>query len=353
MFAAIAVAAVLQQDAPASFDADARIREAIAVIRPVAYRSAEVDWAAIEADMRRRAEGATDTVDLLPAYAALTYGLGDGHSFIQPTAEATEGWRARHGSRRLLPDTPPRARATSTFIGREEVTHRALPASATRDAQLIVVPPVQGSGAHTRDYAAALFAATADVSQKTCGYVLDLRGNTGGNVWPMLIGLSGLLGDGPQGGMMDPQGRIEMYAELREGSAVILAEENRGLTMASAANWRPIPALRQAPVALLIDDGVYSSGEGVAVAFRGRAATRFFGQKTGGLASANNGYLLSDGTNLVITVAMMTDRDGATYPHGIEPDQAVAAGDGEAGNPEDAAIEAAQAWLASHPGCGG
>lgn len=351
MFTALALAA-LYQDAPA-FDADARIREAIAVVRPVAYRSAQVDWVAVEADMRRRAEGAADTVDLLPAYAALTYGLGDGHSFIQPTAEATEGWRARHGDRRLLPDTPRRARPTSTFVGRTAVDHRSLPLENDHAAELIVVPAVQGAGEPAQAYAAALFSATADASQKTCGYVLDLRGNTGGNVWPMLTGLSGLLGDGPQGRMMDAQGRIEDYADLREGAAVILAEEGRGQTMASAATWRPLPALARAPVALLIDDAVFSSGEGVAVAFKGRASTRFFGQKTGGLASANNGFELSDGTNLVVTVALMADRNDATYPHGIEPDIPVEAGDGSADNPEDAVVEAAQAWLAAQPGCGG
>lgn len=301
--------------------------------------------------MRRRAEGARDSADLLPAYAALTYGLGDGHSFIQPTAEATALWRERHGDRRLLPDTPPRVRPTSTFMGREGVQHRSLDVGNARTAELIVVPAVSGAGEPARTYAAELFKATADVSPRSCGYLLDLRGNTGGNVWPMLTGLSGLLGDGPQGRMMDPQGRIEDYAELREGSAVILAEEGRGQTMADAAGWRPVPGLVDAPVALLIDDAVYSSGEGVAVAFRGRAATRFFGAKTGGLASANNGYQLSDGTNLVITIAMMADRNGETYPHGVEPDEPVAAGEGSADNPEDAVIEAALSWLSAKPGC--
>ena len=352
MFAALALAAALQQDA-VPFDRDALIAEAIAMVRPIAYRSAQVDWVALEADMRRRSEGARDSVDMLPAYAALTYGLGDGHSFIQPTAEDTAGWTERRGEgARLLPDTPPRPRPTSTFMGREGVSHRAVSVGASHDAELVVVPAVTGAGQTARTYAADLFSAVADAGPRTCGYILDLRGNTGGNVWPMLTGLSALTGDGPAGRSIDATGKVEDYADIREGSAVILAEEGRGLTMMTAAGWRPT-ALTGAPVALLIDNGVYSSGEGVAVAFKGRANTRFFGERTGGLASANNGYMLSDGTNFVITIAMMMDRQGNTHPHGVEPDQAVAAGEDHPADADDAVVEAAKAWLAHQPACGG
>jgi hypothetical protein len=355
MLAALALSLVLVQDPvpndPVAFDRDALIAEAIGLVRPVAFRSAQADWTAIETDMRRRSEGARDSVDMLPAYAALTYGLGDGHSFIQPTQEAAAGWTQRHGEgARLLPDTPRKARPTSTFVGREGVSHRVVPVASGRTAQLVVVPSVSGAGAPARAYASDLFTAIADAGPQTCGYVLDLRGNTGGNVWPMLTGLSPLLGDGPAGRSVDASGNVEHYAELREGSAIVLAEEGRGLTMMTAASWRPT-ALTQTPVALLLDDGVFSSGEGVAVAFKGRAHTRFFGRRTGGLASSNNGYTLSDGTNLVITIAMMMDRDGSIYPHGIDPDQVVDAGDGDMANAEDAVVEAATTWLAQQPGC--
>ncbi|HZW14824.1 MAG TPA: S41 family peptidase [Brevundimonas sp.] len=353
MFIALALAVVLQQ-APASepFDAEARIQEAIAVVRPVAYRTADADWTAIEADMRARSAGARDTVDMLPAYAALLHGLGDNHSFIQPTEDASQGWQARYGERRMLPDVPPRARPTSTFMGRRGVTHRAAPVNASRSVEVVVVPAVMGVGDAAKAYASDLFSALADAQPMTCGYILDLRGNTGGNIWPMLTGLSPLTGDGPAGSAVDAAGIIETYADIREGSAVITVEEGRGHVLMSVEGWRATPGLAEAPVALLIDDGVFSSGEGVAVAFKGRPDTRFFGERTGGLASANNGYRLSDGTNLVVTVAMMMDRDGATYPHGIDPEEAVPAGEGDPADPEDAVVEAARDWLARRPACG-
>ena len=42
---------------------------------------------------------------------------------------------------------------------------------------------------------AGVFGNIAAASDRVCGYVIDLRGNVGGNVWPMKAGLSPLLGE--------------------------------------------------------------------------------------------------------------------------------------------------------------
>lgn len=340
LFAALS----LTQQPSERFDAETRIKDAIAVVRPVAYRSRQVDWDALAEDMRNRAEGARDDIDMLPAWAALAHGLGDGHSFVQPPPEAVAAWRERYGDRPLMPDAPPRPRPGSQFMKRAEIEARTLAVGPSHDAELITVPSVSGFGEKAVAYASRLFGAVADAGPRTCGYVLDLRGNTGGNVWPMLLGLSGLLGDGPQGRSEDADGLIEDYATLKEGSAVVLAEQGRGLTMMTIDNWRPIPSLAASPVAILLDDATASSGEGVAVAFAGRASTRTFGARTYGVASSNEGYPLADGTNVVVTTAMMMDLNSRTYPDGIEPDQVIE-GDGE--DP----VNAARAWLALQPAC--
>jgi C-terminal processing protease CtpA/Prc len=334
----------LTQQPSEGFDAETRIKDAVAVVRPVAYRSRQVDWDALTEDLRNRANGARDDIDMLPAWAAMAHGLGDGHSFVQPTPEAIAAWRERYGDRPLLPDAPPRPRPGSPFMKRAEIEARTLAVGLDHDAELITVPSVSGFGEKAVAYASRLFGAVADAGPRTCGYVLDLRGNTGGNVWPMLIGLSGLLGDGPQGRSEDADGLVEDYATLKEGSAVVLAEQARDLTMMTIGNWRPIPSLAAAPVALLLDDATASSGEGVAVAFAGRAFTRSFGARTYGVASSNEGYPLADGTNVVVTTAMMMDRNGRTYPEGIEPDQVI---DGEGEDP----VDAARTWLALQPAC--
>lgn len=354
LFSVLAVAAPLAQATPAQaaptqaaaapFDAEARIQAAIATVRPVAYRSPQVDWDALTVEMRRQTKDARDDIDMLPAWAVLTQGLGDGHSFVQPTTEATAAWRNRYGARPVVENTRPQKALTSIYRNRQAVEHHGVAIGHGRKAEVITVPSVTGLGEPAKIYAADLFKAVAQPSPNTCGYILDLRGNTGGNVWPMLLGLSPLLGDGPQGRSIDASGKAEDYADLKTGAVVVQAAEARGLTMMQLADWRPLPRLASAPVALLLDGATASSGEGVAVAFQGRAQTRSFGETTYGVASSNEGFELADGTNLVITVAMMADRNNRTYPQGVTPDVAIAA-DGEP------VVDAARQWLASQPAC--
>ncbi|MNQ81211.1 Peptidase family S41 [compost metagenome] len=231
------------------------------------------------------------------------------------------------------------------------IEHREIAVAESKSVQWIAVPKVFGAGERAQAYAAHLFTATADTSPRNCGYIVDVRGNTGGNVWPMLTGLSGLLGDGPAGRETKPDGSVAIYAELKDGAAVIVEEgEFKGREIIRSAAWRSVPALTTAPVAVLTDDSTASSGEGVVVAFRGRANTRTFGQPTVGVSTANDGFELSDGVNLVVTVGVMTDRNGVAYPQGLAPDQPVAFTPA-AGGHEDSQIEAAKAWLTDQPGC--
>lgn len=341
MFAALALAAALQTPDQEPFDAAARVREAIAVVRPAAYRSAAVDWPALEADLLARAADAGDAVDLLPVYSRLLQALGDRHSFVQVDASLRETYRARHG-REFDADVvrPPQ---TSGFIMRRERTARTLALGAAR-AELVTAPKVFGGGQDARDYADAVFGHVAAAADRSCGYVVDLRGNVGGNVWPMKAGLSALLGD--------TWLNTDPYARFENGAFLINEGEHRDRAAARISDWRPLPRLADIPVALLIDDGVASSGEGIALAFRGRVNTRFFGQTTAGVASVNEGFLLSDGVNLVVTTDMMRDREGRTWPDGLSPDEPVPAGEGSAADPDDAVVEAAKAWLAAHPACG-
>lgn len=68
LFALLAALSLTPQPSE-PFDSETRIEDAIAVVRPVAYRSRQVDWDALAEDMRYRVEGARDVVDMLPAWA--------------------------------------------------------------------------------------------------------------------------------------------------------------------------------------------------------------------------------------------------------------------------------------------
>lgn len=337
------IIALLLQSAVA-MDRDGLIREAVDRVRADAYTAATVDWPRVEAEMRTRTEGAQDLTDLLPAYAYLARSLGDRHSFIQPPQDAVEAWERRYPGRSMLLDTPPNPRPATAFSTRARVEGRGLALSSGRSSYLVVVPRMIGGGEPAQAYAVSLYNRLAS-NPSSCGVVVDLRGNRGGNMWPMLAGLSPLLGDAPIGQMRDASGAFSTYARLREGAAVSVEGSGAEQVVISVPDWRPLPNFVEAPVGVLIDEGVLSSGEAVAVALKGRPNTRFFGQRTGGLASVNHGILMSSGVNMVITVAMMADRQGRVYPEGVPPDVVVPPGEGDRLDPDDAVLEQAKRWL--------
>jgi C-terminal processing protease CtpA/Prc len=89
-----------------------------------------------------------------------------------------------------------------------------------------------------------------------------------------------------------------------------------------------------------------SSGEVVAIAFRGRDRERSFGEPTAGLSTANRTFLLPDGAMLVLTTAIDVDRAGHRYGEKVDPDENVR----QVGN-RDLVLEAATTWLVNSSGC--
>ncbi|WMJ70490.1 S41 family peptidase [Stenotrophomonas sp. 24(2023)] len=176
-----------------------------------------------------------------------------------------------------------------------------------------------------------------------CGWIVDLRGNTGGNMWPMLLGAAPLLrtaegDDQTVGGFVTTEGPSlwQLTASgVRLGTRVIVDLGAPGFTLKRGG----------APVAVLTGPRTASSGEATVLAFRGRPDTRSFGEPTRGVSTANVVRRLVDGSSLVLTTSVMQDRNGHGDGLKIEPDQYTG---GDA-----ATVAAAQAWLLAQPACSG
>lgn len=338
------------QDVPPTFNAQARVTEALETVRPIAMNSDKVDWPAVDARARELAATAKDTIDLLPAYHLIVYSLGDNHSFINPTAAQVDEWIRRNGRDRYLPDTPRRRRAVSEFT-RRPVSGRDLTLPRGRSAREIVVPAYDGTD--PENAFADSIAAQIVANPASCGFVVDLRGNSGGNMGPMQLGLTPLFGEGYSFPAVAGPGMTDAVYRIENGAIMgyETADATEGMNFGKLTNWPNEPALGRAPVAVLIDQATASSGEATAIIFKGRVGTRFFGERTYGIASANQDVTLSDGLQLLVTIAYLKDSSGRTYPDGIPPDETVATGPGSAADPDDAVIEAAKAWLAQQNAC--
>jgi carboxyl-terminal processing protease len=314
----VATARSVRLEAAAPVGADAALPPAvtevldaaIALTKKHALRASSVDWSAVEPRVRALAAGAATTADAYPAIRYMLSRLGDRHSSLMPAAQT-----AMFASG-AIPNPTPEIRSLPGGVG------------------YISVPAYAGSQADgMRSYATRVHAEIGALHQKaSCGFVIDLRGNGGGNMWPMLAGLQPFLGGGTVGTFEAPGTSTKWVAGRAVG-----VEPSSGLSMLESA-W----------VAVITGPRTVSSGEAVTVAFRGRPRTRSFGQPTGGLSTSNSGFPLPDGATLLLTTAVFADRNGHHYGAAIEPDEIVALRDGS-----DSALAAAVAWLRRSSGCEG
>jgi hypothetical protein len=146
------------------------------------------------------------------------------------------------------------------------------------------------------------------------GWIVDLRGNVGGNMWAMIAGVGPVLGEGVIGWVQYNDREYER--EYRDGAALSLDEP-------FVRVGSPYRLIKDHPkVAVLTDGGVSSAGEAVTVFFRGRPGTRSFGTPTCGHHHIQQTYFFSDGTLFLVT-NQHADRLKRRYPGSVAPDEIV------------------------------
>lgn len=297
----------------------AYLDQAIAIIREHHINSTGADWPALIANARARIAGATRTADTYPAIRGVLEALHQRHSSLMEPRAAVPGWRGGPGSHAGGPVAPePSWRLIDGRVG------------------LIRLPQLDTVGAGGEDVARAYTAAVRSAldrmdQEPLCGWIVDLRGNGGGNMWPMLRGLDPLLGDPPFGAFVMGQAQVQQW--IRANGAIYPAP-------ATVPGSRPAFALahQAAPLAVLIGPETSSSGEMVAIALIGRPGVRSFGSRSAGFSTANRVHPLPDGAQLVITETTVRDRLGRDYSGPIAPEEQVA---------PELAERAATQWLAS------
>jgi C-terminal processing protease CtpA/Prc len=280
----------------------------------------DVDWA----DLRANALGLIRG-DIRPnaRYEAIRYALArlhdhHGRIFMPPTTEAE--WAAAKPSY-----ISPEGRIENIASG----------------AVAVIVIPGYLSDEHAKEFATRIQSLLRELDEKKpIGWIVDLRGNGGGNMWPMLAGIGPLLGSGEVGGFLNADGERKPFSY---GAGQAITEDRPGRSEAWAQiNGKPYEFSSLPRVAVLIDRGTASSGEAIAIAFRGRPMTRFFGEHTAGVSTATRGHRLSDGAQLVLEEAVDVDRNGNVYKNGVDPDVKLSDG---ADTVRDSALRAACDWL--------
>jgi carboxyl-terminal processing protease len=268
-----------------------------------------IDWTAFRSSVMAEARSAQTIAELNPAIRVAITLLGDGHSSYRgagATSSIFVGTRSCRASGAAQPSLP-------ATIGYVKVTAF----SGSGDVATAFADQIQNT----------IAAADRD---NLAGWIVDLRGNGGGNMWPMIAGVGPLLGEGPLGYFIGPTG-VETLWEYRNGASL-----SGGFAVARVTT--PYRLRTEQPrVAVLSDNGIASSGEATLIAFRLRPNTRSFGEATCGLSTANSTFTLSDGGTLTLTTSVMADRLKTPFGDSIAPDESFAN--------QAEAVQRAIAWL--------
>lgn len=192
------------------------------------------------------------------------------------------------------------------------------------DIAIIKLPDFLGTAEAGQKYAKVAEDFIHENRDKIKGVVLDLRGNTGGDMGPMATAVSSLL----------PDGELVYYHYRSYDIPVTL--KNGVVSNAGTGGKSLYPEEKlNVPVAILTDDMTASSGEALTLCFRGLERTRTFGTPTAGYTSVNMLYNMYDGAQMYLTVAFDKARTGEIFKETpIEPDVAT-----------DSPLEAAIEWL--------
>jgi carboxyl-terminal processing protease len=334
-------------------DARAYLEYALDLMQKNALHRDSVDWARLRVETFAHATNARTSVDTYPAIAFALTLLQEHHSFLELPDSLTGAKReAVIAEIKKIRGSSLSPAHRSPFAPSRKVLGHIDRQAGKRFAHLVVpmyVPAFAESEkneAADQQFAEKLHSTVSDLlAQKPDGWIIDLRGNGGGNMWPMLAGIGVVLGEGDLGAFVSANGDHEPWF-YRAGSAGTRSSESQD-DIDSQVKAPPLVLPDLPWVAVLLDCGTGSSGEAVAISFAGRSRERSFGEHTAGYSTANEDEPLSDGAVLHLCVGTYADRTGRQYPDGIYPDVVLPAPHSRPAEDKDAVLQAAEAWLSS------
>src|SRR5262245_24515826 len=157
--------------------ASAYLDRLILIMQSNSLRRLEIDWTSFRNSVVADASAAQTIPDLLPAIRTAIRLLSDGHSFYRPASGA---------STIFIPTR------TCLLAGAREAP--PLPSNIG----YVRVGSFSDSTGDGTAFAVSIQAAIAASDRDgLIGWVVDLRGNGGGDMWPMIAGLGPVLGSGP------------------------------------------------------------------------------------------------------------------------------------------------------------
>ena len=161
---------------------------------------------------------------------------------------------------------------------------------------MIHLPAFAGDDENCLRYARTVLDSIPDTVKGVC---IDLRGNHGGNMYPMIAAIHRFLPDD-----------IFLKFKMRRRFQSVMPINKEFVAKIVGIDIEP---RINCPVAILTDEATASSGEAVLLSFRGLDNARVFGSPTAGYASANESIIFYNGSILALTVSCDIARTGEVF----------------------------------------
>lgn len=265
------------------------LTETLDLLEEKSVNKSKIDWNEFRIDIFKKAQNAKTIQD---TYSTISYAiskLNDNHSYFKPAIKSEI-----NSEDKPLP------------IFSDEIT--------PNDIGYIRIPFCIGAENEYNNYITKIREKIEKQSQKKLkGWVIDLRGNFGGNMWPMLLAIEPLIGNGTLGYFIDANNNNKAW-KIIKGKAYIEDQLIMETTINSKEN------LNNQFLAILTDNQTASSGEAITVALKSRENSKSFGKPTFGVSTGCVSHQLSDGSIINLAESSFADRKMTKYGSSILPD---------------------------------
>jgi carboxyl-terminal processing protease len=297
-----AFAWLIRNDLPAD-NPEQLVNTFVDVVSEGALKSDGVDWQAARRAALAELPKKPREQDVYRAYRTVLYALGDNH-----TVHIQRAYFAQLSAAK--PDNSASTEFVKTSVEPGGITRIDVREYTSVNPKRFVA-----------DGLSALAMVEAALPPSTCGIIVDLSANTGGNMYPMFVALMPLLGIGTLMQHVDRHGKAFKFSWALDdepsktwlGDGATLLKERAE----KASAWNEAA---KRPIAVIQSRLTGSSGEATLIAMRGRSHVKTFGSPSAGYATSNKVIPLADGSALALTVARMADRNGRVYDAQVSPD---------------------------------
>lgn len=198
---------------------------------------------------------------------------------------------------------------TPAEVRKEASQYKAPTSRVKNDILYVHLPEFSGSSSQGKRYASTLYHKLTSKTYK--GIIIDLRNNLGGDIGPMLAGVSPVV----------PNGKLFETVNSANRSTSVTFQGSVTNNMGTKIDLGKVKKITEIPVAVILNRWTASSGELTALALETNPNVKTFGGNSAGYTSINDMYTMYNGAQVNITAEKVKKNNGRIlFNNKIKPD---------------------------------